>query len=352
MMKLTTIKAIIASVLLLIIVIISIVPQKRLELFEMDLTASQNAPSSQTVYQSSPDMATFDSTISQIYSSLYDYQMSMMVMKRCYGIPIAKIEDIFNNTLLWSNLCVDKIGIYTNDFNDVENKIFQALLTFATNQPTNLIKGDVYVLLTQQPYYRNTDGTPISLDSTTINSRNNYNPPKYTNKSVADVDAQPIYYEVYVIYASYKNDRSYDPCTDHFKPITDSFDANFYSKENQCFMTCIGNSTKLCGCGTSASNTASQQSQVAAITANTAAYDSMCLGPQLLNSSSFNTLSFDKSKPKILPTSYYILYIINQNYKNTYDMTKIFDLSDTCKMVNNMPSTDPLVMSQMRYPTF
>lgn len=350
------IKIFVAIFLLLLVIFVGVIPRKKYELFATSAPllnlnvpkALQGAQSTESVYYNSTSYQAFDNTVGSIFNTLIDYSTSFLMMKRCYAIPNLKIESLFPNGTTGGrdNYYMKRFGIYTNKFGEVEDKIYQTLLTFADNQPTKLINGDVYVMITQQPYYRNADGTPISLDISIINDRHNYNSPKNLNKGV--IDAQPIYYQVYIIFGAYTADGTYDKCSDHFKNTMGVLDTYFYSRENQCFITTVDDISKFGGCATSAVTTASKMSKDAATTANTSPYDSMCLGPQFKD----NNIPYynkDYSKPKILPTTYLILYIINQNYNKVYNISALFDPNDKCKMVNNMPPTDPIVSSMMKY---
>jgi len=330
------IKILIAVILLLLIVFVGIMPRHRYEMFSPippSLLATQAADSTESLYYKTTDYASFDKKVSQIYNTLVDATNSIMTLKRCYAIPGAKLEQLTDLPLY-----VKSFGVYTRNFADVENKIYQTLLAFADNQPTKLINGDVYILLSQQPYYRNVDGTNISLDATTINSRNNYATPMYTNKSV--IDTQPIYYYIQVIFAAYDKKGSYNKCSDYFKYIMNILDEKYYSTENQCFITTVGDNSKFGGCATSTANSASENSKTAANLAGTKPYDSICLGP----------VPGQPNEPKIYPTTYVMLYIINQKYNMAFNLSAIFDQKDKCKMINNMPNTDPLIAPLMKYP--
>lgn len=328
-------KIIIAFVLLLIIVFISVIPRKKYEFFEsLNPISAMEGDSTQSLYYKARSLTDFDNTVSQNFNGLIDYTSSMLLMKRCYNFPIYLLED--NESLFEGFPIYTKgIGIYTNDFKEVQRKILDNLIEFADRQPTGLIKGDVYILLTQQPYYRNVDGTEISLDSTTINERHNYYNPKYTGKPV--IDQHPIYYSFVMIFSAYNSDGSYAGCTDKFYSIMNYWN-NFSSNENQCFIRCVNDDTKFCGCATGTEPGATQRNKDAAASIGTTPYDSMCLGP---------SLSSD-DKRKITPSNYYILYLINQNYNIDYPMSRIFDTTDTCKLVNNSLPTDPVVRSKLK----
>lgn len=327
-------KIIIAVLLLLIIVFISVVPRKKYEYFEsLNPVTALAGDSTQSYYYRATSLTDFDNKVSQNFNAMVDYTTSMLLMKRCYTIRETLLEEFEGWT---SYIYIKNISVYTNDFADVERKILDALIEFADRQSTGKIKGDVYALITQQPYYRNADGTEISLDSTTINDRHNYNTPKYTGKAV--IDDHPIYYSVRLYFAAYSTDGSYIACKDGFYKAIEYLDQNSASNENQCFITCASNDSKFCGCATGTAPGASEANKAAAREANTTPYDSMCLGVN----------ADPNDKTKITPTSYFILYIVNQNYKINYDMSRIFDMSDTCKLVNNALPTDPILRANLR----
>lgn len=328
-------KIIIAVLLLLIIVFISVVPRKKYEYFEsLNPITALAGDSTQSYYYRARSLTEFDNNVSQNFNAMVDYTTSMLLMKRCYAMREKLLQEFEND--IRDPVYIKKISVYTNDFADVEQKILDALIEFADRQPTGKIKGDVYVLISQQPYYRNADGTEISLDSTTINERHNYNTPKYTGKAV--IDDHPIYYSVILFFAAYGIDGSYMACKDGFYRTMQLLDQNNVSNENQCFITCANNDNKFCGCATGTAPGASDDNKTAAREANTTPYDSMCLG--------INADPNDKTK--ITPTTYFILYIVNQNYKINYDMSRIFDMSDTCKLVNNALPTDPVLRANLR----
>lgn len=328
-------KIIIAVLLLLIIVFISVVPRKKYEYFDsLNSLTAFGSDSTESYYYTATSLTDFDNKVSQNFNAMVDYTSSMLLMKRCYAFPetiLNTIEENIDSTIYQKNLT-----IYTNDFADVERKILDTLIEFANRQPTGKIKGDVYALISQQPYYRNADGTEISLDSTTINERHNYYSPKYTGKAV--IDEQPIYYVVKLYFAAYASDGSYMGCTDRFYSGMQILDATNASNENQCFITCANDSGKFCGCATGTATNPSRLNINAAREAHTSPYDSMCLG--------VNRDPNDKTK--ITPTTYFILYIVNQNYKVNYDMSRIFDISDTCKLVNNTLPTNPVLRANLR----
>lgn len=330
-------KIIIAFILLLVIVFISVIPRKKFEYFDsLDPNSAFGGESTQSLYYNARSTDSFDNAVSQNFNGLVDYTSSMLLMKRCYAIPEVLIEELEREDD--AGFYTNYFSIYTNDFKDVQQKLLDHLIQFADRQSTKLIKGDVYILLTQQPYYRHEDGTEISLDATKINERHNYFGPKYSGKAV--IDEHPIYYSGIIIFAAYNSDGSYVSCKDAFYNLMKDWDKTLVSNQNQCFIRCVNDESKFCGCATGTETGASEANKRAAISANTTPYDSMCLGKNLSNPS---------DTTKITPTSYYILYIVNQQYKIDFDMSRIFDRTDSCKLVNNMPPTDPNLRARMNY---
>lgn len=306
------------------------------ERFDNPLTVL-NATSSLDLYKQTNDPASFDKAINMNYKTLSDYITGIMIYKRCYAMPNKKLEDLMPMLKNFPNAYSKQFGVYTNNFKDIQQKIIDTLDTFRMNQPSQMIKGDVYVLLTQQPYYKNDDGTMISLDAITLNDRGYGFTPKNINKQVKDTN--PIYYTITLVFSAYKPDGTFVYCANLFQYIIDAWDRTYYSKENQCFLQCIDDS-KFCGCAT---GTATGMQPYASGGGGTP-YSSMCLGPQLKD----DGVTPDYTKPKQLPTTYLSLYIINKDFVNnmfqcsindgTCNKIPIFDKAYPCQLVNNNPN--------------
>jgi hypothetical protein len=331
-MKAEKIKGFIALLLIVIVLLITLMPKRRQRLEKFDIIGSVGLPSSEQIYQNATSPADFDGQIRNVFNALSD-QNSLMIYKRCYAFPGMSMDDLtasFLNPIFYTRF----IPIYANDFKQVRDAIIVTIQNFATNHPYKKIKGDVYVMVMQAPYI-NDRGQSISVSTDNVENYI-YNPLNINN---AVTNSQMIYYNVMVMFGSYKaNGRMLRGCYDLvYNNLINTLDANNYSKEPQCFMSCIGDNSKFCGCATSNNNDIPAENFIAFILNfvrkylaqlfRTTSYSSTCLGPRI------NGLPTD---PKDLPTTYASIYIVNQ----TYDGVKnLFDSDTPCKLVKNSQNT-------------
>lgn len=308
MMRFKYIKVLISVILLLLIVFVTLIPKERyIENFE-SLTVED-------AYRTLKNSTDFDNYVYDIYPSIS--KTSIMVFKRCYNFQNKRLEDIVGEGSAYNKT----FGIYANNFETVENRIIQELDSFSSMK--GKINGDVYILISQAPYYRD-EGKVISNIPSTTNSNGYLFEPIFSNQVVSN---RPIYYQIIMYYASYKSNGTYSPCSDLFYSSIQRLDASSYSKQPQCFIGCLGKTDKYCGCGTTNENTTAKTVVDAKKQYSQKHYSAMCLDNPLNTNGTPNL-----TVPATVPTTFITLYVVNPK-ANVID--KFFNQDDKCRLVNN-----------------
>ena len=162
---------------------------------------------------------------------------NLLKVKRCYQLPY---------TVTKRAVDTNEFGVYTTRFDglfpsmtQIEERIVQEIVNFKDSIPDDKIKGNVYALIFQVPYYKNDKGNPINAG--------------YYTKDRFDfwpsAERSDVYYQVFVIFASYDRYKDYQQDSTFecgILPILDKFASN----DKQCYIRCK-NSNVACGCASS-----------------------------------------------------------------------------------------------------
>jgi len=285
-----SIAKIIIAIVFIVISIILLVPKNKKENFE-----SLNGFTSETLYRDLKDLTKFDARIKDpSFIQTADDRNYELIMKRCYQYAGTTIEQIITGsqndaTVPCYTQSFQKI---TSDFAVVKNSIInniQSAYDILNNGTQAPIHGPIYVMIYQVPYYKNSLGQDISLQSFNV-SQYNFLP---TNKS----GIQNIFYYVQMFYGRYAKNGSLMSSDQYARQVLPGHDAQMHSFEPQCFM--VGNGTTdgskvYAGC-------ASSKGLINGLNSAT------CLGPVPGNS----VMQNDPEDKKNTVSTYGVLYTVN-----------------------------------------
>lgn len=136
-------------------------------------------------------------------------------------------------------------NVLTNNYQDVQSKIFNLIQKYYDKNNRMTIEGQVYVVIAQAPFYRDGQNNVIA---------NQYNANNYLYSSTnvmtgASVDANPIIqFNGYLIFTAYDGSGRLIIDTEVRKNAILNIKKNFRQKEKLCFMACPNHSNLPCGC--------------------------------------------------------------------------------------------------------
>jgi hypothetical protein len=147
------------------------------------------------------------------------------------------------------------------------------------------IKGNVYVMITQVPYFVNVRGNPINIgydaDLTTGYWPSGGSSPRLN-----------IFYRIYIIYANYgANNGAYMPSSTFECNVISQFNQKYASNDKQCFIRCMQDN-KACGCASTGTGVG--------VYSDNSNYVATCLGRDQANND------------QQTPSTYVILYSVNK----------------------------------------
>ena len=171
---------------------------------------------------------------------------------------------------------------------DINSRIIQELSTVQTSSGSS-VKGSVYVLITQVPYFVNFRGNPINIgydveDSTAFWPTGGNNP------------RQSIFCRLYIIFANYDPSTCvYNPANTHFEcQIISQYNKNYVSNDKQCFIRCL-QSGIACGCASSTTGTYTSPNDAAN-------YKIQCMGRDSVH------------QDQLAASTYAVIYSVNPQY--------------------------------------
>lgn len=202
------------------------------------------------------DPITSYSLYKQYGSKEYDNQMSIyketlgdisdfLLVYGC-GINIGTAPEALNELVEASarGLYVVPFSIYTPNIIDVNNKIYSMIQEFYDKIGRNKIQGQIYVVLSQSPYYRDENNTPISIQF----SYTNYLSLPYNAAKNTGIDSNPpIQFYGHLIFTAYNRDANLITDTDVRMTAVLNIKKNFRQKEGICFIQCPHGDLP-CGC--------------------------------------------------------------------------------------------------------
>lgn len=220
-----------------------------------------DTPSSLSLYKAN-NSSTFDkkmkdymNTLSDINDLLLVYGCGINVGTAPYGLDKYINSAIKNSKIYRTPL----MSVSSNDFKEVNSKIHHTILEFhdMTGAP---IKGQIYVVISQAPFYRNDNNELVSIQ---------YNAGEYLNNPTnlmtykTSISNPIIQYHICLLFTAYNENREYIEDQTIRRKVVENIKKKFRYKESSCFLSCPNNKNLPCGC-------ASQNKQ-------DTNYDSICL---------------------------------------------------------------------------
>jgi len=259
---------ILALLCLFVVMVVTLWPQYRptycgKEGFEVDSNFVN--PSSYSLYtkDTTTSAVEFDRQFN-IYKNTMNDADTFYQFKRCYQFADAKggvqnytmdnLKDRMSNISTTFNIKIDFINPSTADFNTgVIQEVKSKVESFAGD---NQLQGPIYMLVTQAPFWRNSEGKLITNTSFQSDAKQNNDPlgskpyfPFHQENSDKSVTEQgPVLYYVWIIYDRYTASStssnkilkgSTDPYTFTSKVMSE-WDVKYFSKLPQCFMAGAG----------------------------------------------------------------------------------------------------------------
>lgn len=186
----------------------------------------------------------FDSMMSQYMDVLGDIN-NLLLVYGC-GINLGMAPGSFDTLVKTSadGLYMVPFNILTNNYYDVNAKVYSTIVDFYEKKGRMLIQGQVYVILSQAPFYRDEQNKPIAVQ---------FNADDYLYKSTnlmksTNVENNPILqYHGYVIFNAYDSSGTLITDIDARRTAVMNIKKNFRQKEKLCFISCLNNDLP-CGC--------------------------------------------------------------------------------------------------------
>ena len=201
-------------------------------------------PSSYSLYKQNDSM-NFDKQ-TKIYKDTMSDNKSLMHVYGC-GINIGTVPNALNILVQSSakGLFVIPFDINTDNFSDVNARVYNTLQKFYDENGRSTIQGQVYVVISQAPFYRDENDNLIALQ---YNANSYLNLPVNVMKPGVTTASTRIQFYCYMIFTAYNNKG---------KPIKDekirkiavlNIKKNFRHNESLCFISCPLHSDLPCGC--------------------------------------------------------------------------------------------------------
>lgn len=270
----------VAIVLLIVFVMVFVFPQKIREDFVSSSQLLMQAQTQQGLL-SSTNLATFDAALKRAddLASLDD-SGRLLLLKRCYQFSQ---EDVIQNAafMMPANTYNVQFHDMFTSMQQIEDRIVQEIGKFST-AITTVVKGNIYVMITQVPYFKNERGNPVYA-SYYVDNALNFQPSTARND---------IYYSITIIFANYDANKTYNKTSSYETNTMPSMESKA-SNDKQCFIQCV-HSGNACGCATASSGAYTDD----------ASYSTTCFG---------RNSSTDTSQ--LTPATFTILYTVNKNYQ-------------------------------------
>lgn len=263
----------VAIVLLVVYVTVVVLPQQIREDFVSSSQRLMQAQNNQGIMTTS-NLVAFDTALKNDNDNgNLDDSGKLLLLKRCYQTTVAAATSIMSPTSAYS---VSFHEMFSS-MQQIEDRIVQEIAKFNT-----AVKGNIYVMISQVPYFKNERGNPIYA-SYYIDDVLNFQP--------ASTSRSDIYYSIAIIFANYDASKKYSDVSRFETSTLPSLDV-YASNDKQCFIRCI-HSSNACGCASS----------------NTGVYP---------DDTSYITKCFGRSSPdetnQLTEATFTILYTINMTY--------------------------------------
>ena len=136
-------------------------------------------------------------------------------------------------------------SVLSSNYQDVNSKVHKIIEDFYEKNNRTTIQGQVYVVVSQSPFYRDVNNNPISIQ---------YNANSYLAKSSYLMDNKDaleesiIQFSGYVIFNAYYNSGRLIGDTNTRKEAVLKIKRYFRQKESLCFVKCPNHNNLPCGC--------------------------------------------------------------------------------------------------------
>lgn len=238
-------------VLLVCILVYLIINKSKREGFaDTSFSSDFVLPTSQSLYSkyNSKDfdaqMYTYKDTIGDINDMLMMYGCGINL-----GIAPNALEKLVSSAV--PNLYYVPLNVSsTYDFQNVQIKIIDIIQNFFDTNNGMAIEGQVYVVIAQSPYYRDSNNNVITLQYN-INSYLNL-PTDVMNSQLSSQDDLIQFYG-YVIFTAYDKNKKLIMDMDVRKQAILKIKQSFRQKEKLCSIICPKKENLLCGCASQVS---------------------------------------------------------------------------------------------------
>ncbi len=186
-------------------------------------------------------MKTFKDTISDSKSLLHVYGCGIALGKSPNALR-EYVDTIADGLYI---IPLEDSAMYTNHIESVTELIQRKIDIFYQNVTKGTIKGQIYVLLSQAPYYRDADNIPISLQYTA--TQYGYMP---TNVMKDDINVikPDIKLHGYMIFTAYDKNGTFIVSSEEREKMVRNIKKNCRQKQDLCFMRCPQSLNMPCGC--------------------------------------------------------------------------------------------------------
>jgi len=291
------------SILFLVIIAVLLIIPKKYFAEQFDLQKSFD------IYNQTSEMSVYDSKVDSLFASPstlgtgFADANNFLITKRCYQFANTNIDSTIAlfDTISRGPYFFDagSVGIketidvycktyklYVNSYDTIQHTVINDMqkLQTSTGQP---VKGGVYVIITQIPYWRNyyNEYAPVTVKNNTWNlssqspyfDTKNVNPNNSMSSQYKNVvSTGNLFIYITIMYSSYSSSGQYTNNDSRLNSLINILDRLSLSKNAMCQMKCLGNSDLHCGCASTPINGQS-------ITANGTMYSysnqAACKGP-------------------------------------------------------------------------
>lgn len=201
-------------------------------------------PTSYSLYKQN-DFMNFDNQTKLYKDTLGDIR-SLMHVYGC-GINIGTAPNALNILVQSSakGLFVIPFDINTENFSDVNARVYNMIQKFYDENGRSTIQGQIYVVLSQAPFYRDENNSILAIQ---YNANNYLNLPVNVMKPGVTTTSTRIQFYSYMIFTAY-NDKGKLIKNKQIRKIgVLNIKKNFRHKESLCFISCPLHSDLPCGC--------------------------------------------------------------------------------------------------------
>lgn len=278
-------KLVIVAVVLVVTFILLYLPMQLRETFDMSSSQLLMTATEEQGTLTTAESAASDVTLRNLQNteSLRDTD-ELLTVNKCYKFPYK---------LSPGDMSTQEFGAYTVQFNglypslsEITSRIVNEIVSFRQSITDEYIKGDVYVLLFQVPYYKNDRGNPIHVGYDTQLT-------DFFPSNLRDT----IYTQVFVIFGNYDAYKEYAE-ESLFDCVRTKLNEKYASNDQQCFIRCRL-SDMACGCASGAPGIYGNQPDKDAIPDADPLYYINCIDDKLKVSSYGMLYSINKQSSQV-----------------------------------------------------